>query len=225
MKIKKMIAVIMTLLMTVLLSGCVQMVFDINIHEDMSADIQMKVGIAEGFYDMAGGDEALNMDEAIADGYTVESYNDSGYIGKVVKGKIDDVTKENEVLGELSSGSFITIEESGSKKIIKMSIPSDAITGSLEEEAGISTEDFSLYGKPDMRIIVTFPYEVKEHNASSVDGNTLTWNILEVTDSEMYAVCEVSNGKSNAMTYLGIGGAAVAVIGIIALIGYKKGKK
>lgn len=212
---KKMILLVMVLIATIVMAGCMQMVVDINIHEDMSADISTRVGIATEYYDMVGGDEAFGeMDNMEADGFKSQPYEADGFKGIEISGSVSDITKPNEALSTVSSDTFITVEEKNGKTYVTMDLPMSDLNESFEGGTGGSLEEFAQYGNPDMRIVVTFPYDVTEHNASSVSGKTLTWNLLEVKDGSLHAVVEVPKKGGSLVKGLIL---AVVVLAIIAI--------
>lgn len=217
MKRKKAFVIIAILIATTMLSGCIQMVAKVTIHEDMSADIDFKIGIAVEYYGLM---EDADMEDMGEPGFTSQPYEEDGFKGIEMKGSIDDITKKNDALEVISDEPFITVKEENGRRVIRLDIPADNISESFAEETGSSIEALAELAEPDMRIVVTFPYDVVEHNATDISGRTLTWNLLEITDENLYAVSEEkAAGAGNALIRgLILALVALAIIAVTILI-------
>ena len=230
MKRKKITIIALVLAMMFMLSGCIQMVLELDLKEDMSAEFDMKLGILKEYSEMME-DMWADYDEISKLGYTVAPYEKDGYTGMEVTGKVRDITKKNDVSEYfLNEGKeiFIAYKEDGGKKLVTLNLPVNSFYGDTEsEEAGMSLEELNSYAKADIRLVVTFPFDVVEHNATDVSGRTLTWDISEMTDSNMYAVAEgvATSVGSKILKGVLLGLGAIAIAGIVILILSKAGKK
>jgi len=191
MKARKILILVPALLLALLLSGCLQTVVNLDIKEDLSADLDVKTGIDEDYYDMVGGESAFsNVDTGEEEGFTVTPYSADGYKGMETKGTIQDITKGNTMLDNMFGKNFLTVKEEDGKQIMVFKAPISGVQSQISGQSGYSISDLESFGKLDMRIIIKFPYTVTDSNATSVSGNTLTWDLVDFDETEMYAYVE-----------------------------------
>ncbi|MBO4234870.1 MAG: hypothetical protein J5928_00295 [Firmicutes bacterium] len=226
MRSKKIIIIALVIAMMITMSGCIQMVLELDIKEDMSANFDMKVGILKEYSDMME-DMWKDYEGVEKLGYTVAPYEDDDYTGMEVTGKVKDITKQNDISDNFLSDSqavFISYKEEGGKKIVTLDLPVNSFYGGSED---MSLEEMNEYAKTDIRLVVTFPYDVVEHNATSASGRTLTWDISKMTDDNMHAVAEgkAASVGSKLIKGLLLGVGALAIAGIVVLVLTKSGKK
>jgi len=237
MKRKKITIIALLLAMMFMLCGCIQMVLELELKEDMSAEFDMKVGMLNEYSELMEemkADMWADYDEMSKLGYTLATYEKDGYTGVEITGNIKDITKENNIAENFFNDSqivFISYKEEDGKKLVALDLPVESFSGVAESEIGMPIEDISGYAKSDIRLIVTFPFDVVEHNATDVSGRTLTWDLSKMTDDNMYAVAEgrddgVAAGVGSKLVrglLLGLG--ALAIAGIVILILSMAGKK
>lgn len=190
MKAKRILLLTAALMLALFLSGCMQTVVSLDIKEDMSADVSIKMGIDEAYYNMAGGDSVFsNVNKGEAEGFTVSPYSEDGYKGYESKGTVKDITAgQSSILENLFGPDFIRIEtaEDGSRTL-DFRAPVSGIENQMAMQSGYSMSELLSSGNPDMRVIITFPFDVEESNATGVSGNTLTWDLFKFEETDMYA--------------------------------------
>ena len=227
MKARRFLILIPILILAFVLSGCIQTVVSLDIKEDLSADVDIKVGIDEDYYDMVGGDSAfseVNLGES--EGFIVSSYSADGFKGMEAKGSVSDLTSGSDALGDMMGNDFIRVgQTSDGKKTIELNVPANSFADGISGTSGYSMEDLSSYGKMDLRLIVTLPYEVKETNATSRSGNTLTWDLLTFEGTEMTAYAEQGGFAFPIWLIIVIIVAAAAVVAIFLLLHFRKNKQ
>jgi hypothetical protein len=83
--------------------------------------------------------------------------------------------------------------------------------------------------EPEFRMHVTLPGEILEHNATSQDGSTLTWEIdifeLEETNTDIFAIADISKSAESGSSKVGIIVGIAVAAGIITLAGLNFVKK
>ena len=91
---------------------------------------------------------------------------------------------------------------------------SGALGGSGGEDLLSGMDPSAIIGDLfEIRFNLTLPGSITEHNADSINGNTLTWN-LDLTEPEgSFEAASTVGGSSNALLFGGIAIAAVAVVG------------
>lgn len=147
-------AVVATTLLA--LTGCFRVVSEYTLNEDDTVDGSVIFAFAEEFADedlsqlTGGGDPAADFENA-----RVEEYNEDGFVGT-------KVTFTDQPLSSFPSDDSFSITREGDTYVV---------SGSL------GTED-EFFDGADLRLIVTFPGEVTEHNGT-LSGNTVTWDAAE----------------------------------------------
>ena len=211
------------------LTGCMQTVFKISVHEDMSGTVEMQLGILEEFSSYLEGEDDPFADlrsQAESQGFTASNYTQDGYTGVIVTAEVDNVTTSSGTMEMFSSDFSLTEEtDADGKKVIILQGNLGDLTGSLEDEAGMSIDSIAEAGKIDMRFILELPYPAVETNATSQsdDGKTLTWDLLQVKE-DMYARAVETQGTS-PLLWIIIGVVAAAIIIAIIIIAVRSSKK
>ncbi len=221
MKAKRFLILIPALIMAMLLSGCIQMVTSLDIKSDMSADIDIRMGILEDFYDQVGGESAFPETDP-PEGFTVTPYTADGYKGFETKGTVDNILAEDSAAGISLGYGFLETGEEGGKKYIKFDMPASNMSGAVSGQTGMSVYELGEYGRTDIRMIVTLPYEIKESNATSVSGRTLTWDLSSFEGDRMYAYAVEGGFAFPIWLIIVIIAAAAAVVIVLLLLQKKK---
>jgi hypothetical protein len=115
------------------------------------------------------------------------------------------------------------------ENILTFSVPTDELLGDGDSPSEDMDMDMDIetilkaFGipEPEFRMHVTLPGEILEHNATSQDGSTLTWEIdifeLEETNTDIFAIADVSKSAESGSSKVGII-VGIAVAGAILMI-------
>ncbi|MBB5173802.1 LppM family (lipo)protein [Texcoconibacillus texcoconensis] len=201
------------------LTGCAQQDLVMEVYDNDSADVEMNVtfdtsSLPFGVEEMRE-DLEREMEMAEEEGVEAEIIDDeeAERLGISIKKHITDVTREMEPLFE--DDDFVTTYNddtlvsrvSDSTRVIDMLV-------SPQEEAVDMGMDMDMI---DVTFTGHFPTEPVDHNADSVDGNTLTWDIDYSQGSEVYAEYEVDGGSDAVVAYA-LALIMVAVVGIFIAV-------
>ncbi|MCJ7726384.1 MAG: hypothetical protein MUP76_08380 [Acidimicrobiia bacterium] len=144
---------------------------------------------------------------------------------QIVTVPIDDVTAAEGLGGEMGAGltdDFTITFTDDLVTVTGSTTLDDALGGDSEDMAGIPPEMLSEFFEVNIRI--TMPGEILDHNATSRDGNTLTWNV-NLTDPSISISAQsnpnASAGGGNTMVYIIIA-AAVVLLGLLLWLFMKK---
>jgi hypothetical protein len=226
------------LLLTLVLSACT-IRFDVGlvVNEDESGTFTLFVGLDDELRELMeqGGGEALDITDQLSDvpeGWTVEEVTEDGFEGVRVATDYTSFDDLNAKLGEMSEGdesgglggdllSDFDIAHEGDEYrfVADVSNVDEGLTGALDDSG---SEDLlggldpsSLLGDLfEIRFQLTLPGTINEHNADSVNGNTLTWN-LDVTEEA--GTLEASSTVGGSSSALLLGGAAVAAVVVVGV--------
>lgn len=217
-KIGKIFVVLLTVL---LMTGCVKESIHMNIKKNGDVELSLIMAFADSAASYMGDMDELK-EEYTEKGYKVEDYVEDDMKGiKVTRTyKIDDVSSDKEVTVDL--GEFL--EEPNDKPVFfqksgknyKANFTIDTRSEDLDSSSA------SMYSANiDISYSVTLPSKPKSHNATKVDGNTLTWDVKygELTKVNY----EFSLNGSNVLWIIIaiIGVAAVAIVIVVVVMGRK----
>ena len=154
------------------------------------------------------------------DGFEQEKYEKDGFKGYTFTkkmGKIDDLIAdkkdEKTAMDSFGKDAKIFIKEGNVYKLnVKNSEENDPETMKQYESMGAAI---------DMKFEVTLPNKAKSNNATKVEGNTYTWDLLKTQDIKLEFEL---GGSSNLLPIIIGAAAAVVVIGVVAVV-LVKGKK
>ncbi|MCP3032285.1 hypothetical protein LF817_13135 [Halobacillus sp. A1] len=175
------------------LAGCVQGDFGVKINKDGSGVHTITLGIEESVFEQFGGSEGETIDstndDLEAQGYTVENYNEDGYVGF-------RATKEFE---EVSDMQLVPDTEGLSEAGIDAPADDSSVVNSpvdLKMEEGLFTDTYLFEGEMDlsnsaglggmeqmlasqmdMTFTLELPIRPSDHNADEADGRVLTWDV------------------------------------------------
>lgn len=225
------------MLLTLALSACtIRLDLGVTVNEDETGSFAMFMGFDEEFQQLAeqGGGEDLNFTEGLEDvseGWTSEEATEDGFEGIRISTDFDSIADLESKLSELGegadagvSGDFLSgfgLVHDGDE--FRFSVD---VTGLDDELAGAMGEgsDDDLLGGMDpttlfedlfeIRFRLTLPGEVKSHNADSIDGNTLTWNVSFSDEGGSYEAVSDVGGGSSVLLFAGIAAAGLVVIGV-----------
>lgn len=200
------------------LAGCVKMDMQLDLQSDDTVDGSILMAVSSALAEMSGQDPEsllgeMNADDMVDQGAvtSTEPYDDGEYIGQTIH-------FEGESLESFSGGGDedLQIVREGDEYVVSGVMDlSDAAMGT-EGEGG---EMFSgLMESFDVRVSITFPGKVSEHNGE-LDGNTVTWTPRVGETNEISArgsAIEGGGGSGLPLPLLiGIGLAVLAAIGLI----------
>jgi len=219
-KIRKPLILVIVLVLSILLSGCMKMHVGIIWNEDNSASLSMTVGVATyalSMMDMTEEDMQKQLresfeEEADDEEYEIKDFSDSEYTGVIVTLKIDDITKTTE--DSLEHLDF-TYREEGGTKIYQ-------VRGTFMDSDIFGDDDMSEF-EIDTRIVITMPGRIVDHNATERSGNKLTW-IQEDPDVSAVVFARSVSGGGMLWLWLVIGGVVLLGGGAVAFFILRKKK-
>lgn len=208
--LKSLLFVVFLSMLLFVLTGCANVNYEIKLDKDGSGDVSYIIGYDKSFLssmqvsidDLQGDDTFDEMkQEAIDDGYTVESYEDDNTYGFKAYKHVDNIQNEFQINEDSSQSDAIQYE----KKFLTTKYSQDA-TLDLSDLTGDSEEDAfatAILGQMKISYKIVLPFKVGDNNATTVseDGKTLEWiltagqtNQIKFTAEEdytMYAVAGV----------------------------------
>lgn len=227
-KVLSLVAIIAILLLV--LTGCVQVNYEVSLNENGSADVLFIYGFEKETLEQLGttaDDMTKDMEEnSSQDGYAIEKYEDEEIAGFKANKHFDDAAEISlvEVFGEEnvteSEGGRIKIEKNGSSTLF-----------SQNAEIDLSKMDETTASMMAVKYTIKLPVKATSNNATTVseDGKSLTWELKagEVNKIEFEAkkgasgILGLSDGKGpNIIMICGIALVVIVVVVILA----KKGK-
>jgi hypothetical protein len=230
------------LLLALVLSACtVRFDIGVEINEDESGTFAMFIGFDEDLRELAeqGGGEDLNMIEGVEDvpeGWTSEEVSEDGFEGVRISTEFESIADLESSLAELGdgadagmSGDFLSdfgLVHEGDEFRFQVDVTDldEQLTGAMGDDGGddlLGGMDMSSLFEDlfEIRFRLTLPGDIKSHNADSIDGNTLTWNVSITDEGASYEAVSTVGGGSSALLYGGIAAAALVVggVGVVAM--------
>jgi hypothetical protein len=218
----------------VLLSGCkVRSDIDTNVRADESGVLTIRLGFdaqlrqlaeSSGQGDLVAQLESQLRDEALKGReVTVERWTEGDIQGVAAKTNFTNLADLRKLLNDVTAaeGSSGSGSGSTSSTFEDLSITHD---GNVFVVAGhttaIDTSDLAgqgvspgvVSGAIDLRLVVTLPGKLGDHNADRVEGNTLTWNLPADRSRELRARSSVG-GLPGWLLPVGLG---LIVLGLVA---------
>ncbi|NDL60269.1 LppM family (lipo)protein [Phytoactinopolyspora mesophila] len=202
------------------LTGCIKMDMDLTVNADDTVDGTMIFGFNKEMSDMMGEeadmfdgmmDELLDMDlgEDAPDDVTVEPYDDGTFIGQ-------EMTFQGVALDEFG-GDDATSELRLTREGDEFVFEGDMDMSDTGEMGDIPPGMLEGMMEFDMRVSITFPGEVLEHNGD-LSGTTVTWVPEMGETNDMYARASESGGGGGMPVWLWIVIGVVVVAGLVALL-------
>lgn len=192
----------------VAMTGCIKMDMDLTLDGD-TASGSVIVAMDRSLLEMEGleADDALGnfgAEEELPEDAAVEPYEDDTYVGQ-------RFSFDGAALSEFDDPESVSITydaEDGRYEVTGAMDMTDMATDGGEMPAGMANAMLESF---DMRIAITFPGEVIEHNGE-LSGNTVTWRPVAGEANEIRAVA--SDGSSSDLPVwlvAGLGGLAVVI--------------
>jgi hypothetical protein len=225
----------MLMLLVLGLSACT-IRFDIgmDVKEDESGSFAVFIGLDEEMRDLMsqfGGEDVSLMDQftgEIPEGFDVEEYSEDGFEGVRLSATFNSIDELNSKLAASGSDqggavgtdlvSNFSLTHDGDEFRFQADLTgvdqtlTDAIGEAGGEELMPGFGPDALSEVFDARFRLTLPGTIQDNNADSVNGNTLTWNIVVGdTRDALQAVSSTAGGTSPLL----IGGVAVVAAALI----------
>lgn len=171
------LAIVMILLI-VMLTGCMDINYEVTINKDGTADISYVYGFEKSYLEQmetTGEEMTKEMQQsAEAEEYIIEAYSDDKVEGFRATKHIEDLSKISleEAFGEEnvkdSAENQIKVEKKGLKTVY-----------SQKTDIDLTSMESSMAAYVNMKYTVKIPVKVGKNNADVVseDGKTLTWNL------------------------------------------------
>lgn len=229
--LKKLIGVLLAVLLTVSLTGCVKGKVHLTVNKDKTADIEISLGMEKSLYSMMGGaDPFAELKASLKkEGYSVSDYTDDTYSGIVGKNHYSDLDKS---LKDLKLSDKAVLSGNDSLKVDKgfffnkYTINTNLNMSSIESDTNITEDEKKLQ---DMFIksisfdfIITMPVKAIKSNATSVsaDKKTYTWKLVPGENNNINLTVKVPNTVRIILT-----AAVILLIIVLAVIIIKRKNK
>jgi len=219
------------------LSACtIRFDIGLNINEDESGTFALFVGMDEELRELmeTGGGEDVSMTDELVDdapeGWTVEEVTEDGFEGARISTEFDSIEDLEAKLSEMSEGgdagmggtdllSGFELTHEGDEYSFKADVSGldDDLTGAIGEGGGdmMSGLDASMMEDLfEIRFRLTLPGSIGEHNADTVNGSELTWNLSMTDERESLHASSTTGGGSSALLIGGVAVAAAAALGV-----------
>lgn len=179
-----MCTLISLLLAVVLLSGCVKGDYHITVNWDGSIDVDYIMALDKVVLATVENDDpfAEARENAEAEGYTVEPYDDGRNEGLRVKKHFENAegitfsTLNNQLFDQSND---VTLNAENLLFTRELDINTDIDLRNQTDGASEAFLSGLLYSQADVKLRVTLPIKPKTHNADTIseDGKTLEWEI------------------------------------------------
>lgn len=225
---KKSLKVLFISLMIVLTTtSCVKMNMSMEINKDKSMNFVLVEAFNEILLKQYNDDSIFkekDLKQYKENGFKVEKYSESSMIGykfsKTFK-NIDKISSDKNVKADLNSemSNLFIIKKGVFKNTYKANFSSsnsnkitDEVKDKTDDESNNNFDYSSMMSGMEMKFVVKLPYKVLSTNATEVndDGKKLTWNLLELTDSD--------NGMQFEFELYNMTNIYIAIIVVILLI-------
>ncbi len=223
------------MLLALALSACtIRFDMGVDVKDDESGTFAVFIGLDQEMRDLvaqSGGEDTNIVDQLtgqVPEGFTVEDYSEDGFEGARISGNFSSFDELNSRLSQAGSdsGSPLGADVVNSFKLTHegdefrfnadVSGLGQDLTSTLDQAGGgdlPSGFDTSMLSDLfDMRFSLTLPGSIKENNADSVNGNTLTWNLAL---NEQRGALEAASSTAGGSSALLIGGAAVIAAALL----------
>lgn len=178
---KKKVLFIITILLTIITTGCTRITQTITVNKDKSVDLVIIEAIKEeSFTDKQKNTmiASLNLDKLKSSEYTLEDYNSNGYVGyKVTRHfpNIDKISSEEEVVADLAI-SNITSQQylfTVKKGFLKNTYYGDFYSSDLNSLKNNidSSNDIYSSSEIDIGFNLSVPTKIGNNNAGYVSGD------------------------------------------------------
>ncbi|MDJ0952941.1 MAG: hypothetical protein QNJ81_04620 [Acidimicrobiia bacterium] len=233
-------------LLALVLSACtIRLDVGLTVNENETGTFSLFMGFDQEMQDLiaqgGGGDFDLTEDLSdVPEGWTAVEVSEDGFDGVRIATDYDSFEDLEAKLAELGDGtdgvgtdllSDFGLSRDGDEFRFEVDASGvdEGLSGALGESGG---EDLLEGVDPsvilgdlfEVRFNLTMPGSITEHNADSVNGNTLTWELEFAEEGQTLMAVSTVGGGSSALLIAGIAVAAVAVIGAgVAIARRRKG--
>ena len=223
--------------LVLVLSACtIRFDVGIDVNADESGTFALFVGFDEQFQQLIeeGGGEGFDMTEGLSDvpeGWEAEEVIEDGFEGVRISSDFEDFDELNQKLAELNQEqgggagtdflSNFELERDGDRFRFRADVSGidEQLTGAVDETAGddlmSGLDPATLFEDLfEIRFRLTLPGTIESHNADSVNGNELIWNVGLADEGTTYEA--VSTTKAGTISLILIG-AIVSFAGFLIL--------
>lgn len=221
---KKVLSLVLIMILAlIILTGCVDVNYEVTLNKDGTADIAYIYGFEKASLEQLGtnvedmtSDMKQNAEES---GYTIETYADDEIEGFKAKKHVENLSDVS--LEEAFGANYIKDSEENKLKIEKNGMKT---TYSQNANIDLTSLDETTASMVTLKYTVNLPVKVGENNADEVSngGKTLTWNLTAGEANEVSF-----NASSNLLVTIIIivVVALVVIAAIVAIIIILKKKK
>lgn len=219
----KKLNIIIIFMLIFLLTGCVNGVFHVTVNKDGSGDLVYRLAVDPKLLSNNDKNEDNPLEEfkklALQDGFIVSQFKENDYFGVEAKKHIADIsdaiggnliqyasssTSSEEINFTIDKGFLFNVYRLRTNMDLKNMIPEDTPFSSM------------ILDKIDLKMLVTIPVEVINHNASRIemgdteDVITYEWQLLPGQNNEIYLEAKALNMTNVLILVLiALGGVAV----------------
>ena len=224
-----------------LFAGCMKSKTEVTVNSNGSVDVAYTTAMSKKVIEdlgNSGGEGSSNTETLSEDdkkkleekGYSIENYDDGDYTGfKVIKhyNSIDEISTTEDVeistnLVEDENTKLFTVKKGFFANTYKTKITANKEKGSLEQIKTYQTDEYADYFKGlELSYNITLPSKATSNNATSVNGNTYTWDLTTFDKDTIEYEFTLLNITNIAIVCVG----AALIIGGIAFIVIKKKTK
>lgn len=191
------------------LAGCMKMDMELELLPDDEVTGTVTMAVSREFAELAGESpeslaEQMAADLADTEGSTTVPYDDGTYIGSTTTFDamaISDWSTDN-------SAESLTIVRDGDDYLV---------TGTFDMTDAGGLEEFGLTVPLDLRVAVTFPGKVSEHNGT-LSGTTVEWIPVAGELNEMSARGSAVGGGGIPWLIIGVALGALVLVGVVVLL-------
>lgn len=210
---KKVLSLILIMILAlIVLTGCVDVNYEVTLNKDGTADIAYIYGFEKASLEQLG----TNVEDMTSDmkqnakesGYTIETYADDEIEGFKAKKHVENLSDVS--LEEAFGASYIKDSEENKLKIEKNGMKT---TYSQNANIDLTSLDETTASMVTLKYTVNLPVKAGENNADEVSngGKTLTWNLTAGEANEVSF-----NASSNMLTTIIL--AVVIALVVIAIV-------
>lgn len=202
---------VLATLVVVALAGCVRVQIDLTLTSEDTVNGTMVLALQEGIGELLDttdadaaeqlfGDTVAGFDDAV-----ITKYSQDGYVGQ-------KVSFEAQPIGNfaLDAGDF-TISRDGDNYVVNGPV-----------DPTVAASDSDIPDSAQMRLSVTFPGPVYDHNGS-LEGRTVTWDLTRAP-GEIHAVgaAEATN-ETPGWLFMAVGIALLIAVAVILVVAMTRG--
>ena len=226
-----------------LFTGCVKSNVTMKINSDKSMDYTMTIGMSKEIQELAksnGSEEQADVSSMFSDenkkkaeenGYSVKEFDDGKFNGYTITKHFNNI---DELSGDKDYDIAINLTNDSDVKIFKMEkgflsntyrakitySDSKSLSESVEQ---YNTEEFKKYLEGlEISFNLELPNKAVSNNATSVDGNKLTWDLTKFDKDAIEFEFKMTNTNNVIILVGGICAAVVIIAGVVVLVLKKK---